>query len=164
MIVPFSNFDNFFQAASYLEPKDIGRLAQVCRQYNHWVNEPVIWNTMSEREGIPLVAGVGRDSISDFKILYPVTISGRKIGELFGAVVGKVPPITEYWFDKFAQNLPDPYETDKLFRDNFVVLVDPSFIERSVDKETPLEIDATGNHREVASDDPQFILNYVFAI
>ena len=147
-----TNFDNFAHVAKYLEAKDIGRLAQVCQQYNGWANEPAIWNTLSEQEGVPLVAGVGRDRMTDFRILYPVTISGRMIGELFGKVVGKVPPISEYWFNKIAQNLPDPYEIDKLFKDNFVVLVDPSFIERFVDQETPLEIDETGNLKEVPPD------------
>ncbi len=149
---PLTNFDNFAHVASYLKIKDIGNLSQVCQQYNAWANESAIWNNISEREGVPLVAGGSRDRIADFKILYPVTISGRIIGELFGKVVGKVPPISAYWFDKFAQNLPDPYEIDKLFRDNFVVLVDPSFIERFIDGKTPLDIDETGNLKEVAPD------------
>ncbi len=149
---PFQNFDIFANTARYLEPKEIGRLAQVCRQYYEWGNDSFIWIKVSEREGVPLVAGEERNRKADFGVLYPVTISARIIGELFGKVIGKVPSISEYWFDKFAQNLPDPYETNKSFRDNFVVLVDPSFIERAVDKETPLDIDEAGNLREVVPD------------
>ncbi len=97
--------------------------------------------------------GEKRNRRADFRILYPITISGRMIGELFGKVIGKVPPISEYCFDNFAQNIADPYETNKLFKDNFVVLVDPSLIERSVDKKTPLTIDEAGNLREVTPDE-----------
>lgn len=149
---PFTCFEIFDHIVSFLEPQDIGRLAQVCRGFNEWLDDSGIWNRASAREGIPVVEGKDRNRRKDFKILYPITISGRRIGELFGKVVGKVPPISKYWFDKFAENVMDPYEEGKQFRDNFVVLVDPSFIERYVDKETPLDIDETGYLREVAPD------------
>lgn len=149
---PFANYDIFQNTVRFLEPKDIGRLGIVCKQYDKWLNKASIWIQVSEKEGIPLVAGNERNRRNDFRILYPITISGRMIGELFGKVIGRVPPISEYWFDKFAKNMADPYETTKLFKDNFVVLVDPSLIERAVDKETPLDIDESGNLKEVAPD------------
>lgn len=150
---PLRSYNILQKTALYLEPKDIGRLGRVCKKYNAWLNKPDIWIQASEREGVPLVAGEKRNRRADFRILYPITISGRMIGELFGKVIGKVPPISEYCFDNFAQNMADPFETNKLFKDNFVVLVDPSLIERSVDKKTPLTIDKAGNLREATPDE-----------
>src|SRR5436309_1990636 len=92
---PFTCFEIFKYTAPHMEPKDIGRLAGVCRQYREWATAPAIWEQVSEREGVPLVAGEGRNRKNDFGILYPVTISGKMIGEVFGKVVGKVPPISE---------------------------------------------------------------------
>ena len=36
-----------------------------------------------------------RNRREDLKTLYPITISGRMIGEIFGEIVGPIPPIRE---------------------------------------------------------------------
>ena len=152
----FQGFDNFERIVSYLGPKDIFSVAQVNQECNIWSEVDCIWRKVSEREGIPLVAnlfGGPRTNLKeDYRILAPRTISSRIIGELLGKVVGSVPRISEYWFNKFAAALPNPYQQGKLFRDSFVVLVDPSFIERTVNRETPLDVDEAGNLVEVAAD------------
>src|SRR5690242_4244382 len=115
-IVSLQNSDTFAYVASYLELKDIFSLAKVCRRYNQWSRNCDLWKTLSEREGIPTVAnldGTPRVNLKqDFKVLYPITVSSRIIGQFLGKVVGSVPPIRQFWFDKLSQ--PDPYETTKL--------------------------------------------------
>ena len=87
--------------------------------------------------------GVPRNLREDFRILYPITLSARIIGQIFGKVIGSVPPIRQYWFDML--NKPDPYEPEKLFKDNYIVVVDPSCIERTVNNEAPFDVDMEGN-------------------
>jgi hypothetical protein len=153
---PFQDFDIYGPAVSDLDPKDISSVAQVNQEWNTWSRADYIWGKVSEREGIPLVANVfggPRTNLKeDCRILAPRTISSRIIGEFLGKVVGQVPRISEYWFNKFAAALPNPYQQGKLFRDSFVVLVDPSFIERTVNRKTPLAVDEVGNLVEVSPD------------
>jgi hypothetical protein len=148
---------------SYLSPKDIFSLAPVCKKYNDWSKIPEIWKNLSEREGIPLVVNLDgtprTNPKDDFRVLYPITISSKIIGQFFGKVVGSVPPISQYWFDLLNQ--PDPYEKEKLGQDNYVVVVEPSLIQRSVNEKTPFDIDESGNLTEVH---PQLVINQEFTI
>jgi hypothetical protein len=148
----FPNTDVFTYFVSFVGPKELCALEQVCREYNKWSKDG--WKMVSATEGIPQVAnldGTARASPKeDFKVLYPITLSGMMIGEVFGRVVGVVPALSQHWFDMISQ--ADPYEEKKKFEENFCVLVDPAFIERHVDQDTPLALDATGALVEVEKD------------
>jgi len=151
---PYQVDDIFQYGVQFVGLKDIFSLAKVCRQYNRWSNAAALWRQISEREGIPCVASLDGTPRAkpkeDFRVLYPLTISSRIIGQFYGKVVGSVPPISQFWFDKL--NKPDPYAPKELGRDNYVVVVNPSYIKRSVDQKTPLDLDNTGSLVEVAAD------------
>jgi hypothetical protein len=140
--------------------KNIFHLAQVCKTYNEWSKHSDIWITLSKREGIPLVKGYHenqkRNLKEDFRVLRLITISSKIISQFFGTVIGDVPPISQYWFDKLNQNDPFgsevSFEAQALYRKNYIFIVDPSYIERYVDKETPLDLDENGNLVEVNAD------------
>ncbi|HSW86822.1 MAG TPA: hypothetical protein VLG49_04910 [Rhabdochlamydiaceae bacterium] len=139
---PFSDVNTFLDGMQFLELADISRSSRVCKIWNKAIKgNQHFWIKLSEREGIPIVNGVGRDRKEDFKTLYQITaVSGRAISELFGKMVGKVPPINEALFNRL--NDPDPFEEGKLIKENYVFVVDPSFIER---KEATLNLDESGN-------------------
>jgi hypothetical protein len=103
-----------------------------------------LWKNLTVREGIPLVSGTKeRNYKKDLQVLYPITLSGKIISQYLGKVVEKIPPITEECFNELQQL--DPFEKDKLKAKNYVFIVDPSFVLRTVDQYTPLALDDAGN-------------------
>ncbi len=105
-------------------------------------DDPVYIEKCAEREGFSLVNGSGRKHCEDVKILYSMTISGRRIGRLYGNVVGKVPPISKECFDVLL--LDDPFGKGKI-KDNFAIVVVPSKLEIACGGETQLCLDEQKN-------------------
>lgn len=138
-MAPFGDKNISFHGAQYLGVQDIGRLAQVCRTYRDWALNlecTVVWRKASLHDKIPIVAGEGRNYREDLKVIRPLVSS---VHGLLGRVLGPVPPICEEVFRKFLSNDPDSYGQG-YFRDNFILLIEPSYIERHVGKETPLAL------------------------
>lgn len=148
---PFPSFDAFEYCLPLLRLQDICNLGIVCKKNNECFKIPRIWQKIAEYEGMPQVVnldGSPRESpMEDFKVLYPRTLSGREIGRFFGKVIGQVPPVSQYWFDKIDK--PDPFEKEKKFGDNFRFIVKPSYIERTSTKEAPLDLDENNNLIEI---------------
>jgi hypothetical protein len=146
---PFPDSSIFQESMQFLEEvADIGRAATVCTSWNTLIQSlpQSIWKNLFEREGIPLVMGLKgqtRNYREDLKVLYPITISGRVISQLFGKVIGQVPPISEKWFNKLQEK--DPFERKKSIGETFVFVVLPSLITRTADPETPLVPDGSGD-------------------
>ena len=143
---PFTSHDLFqYACVQYLELSDIAHASQVCKSWKQLVSNQNLWKALSEREGIPLVGSTKeeRNYKKELEILYPITLSGKIISQYFGKVVEKVPPISEEEFNKLQQ--PDPFEEGKLKLETFIVVVDPSFVMRTVDQETPLALDYLEN-------------------
>jgi hypothetical protein len=143
---PFPNSCAFQEGMKFLDVNDIGCAARVCRSWNKLIQSPSIWENLFEKEGIPRVVSLNderRDYREDFKTLYPITISGRVISQLFGEIVGQIPPISEKWFNKLHEK--DPFSKTKLIGETFFFIVVPSLITRTVDQETPLILDDSGN-------------------
>jgi hypothetical protein len=142
---------NTFQYCSvrYLELPDIAQATRVCKCWNQLFSDQDLWKALFEKEGIPLVIsanGTARNYKQDFKTLYPITISGKTISRFLGKVTEKIPPITEKRFNELQE--PDPFELGKIKRETFMFIVDPSFIMRTIDNETPLTLDDQGNLME----------------
>ena len=55
-------------------------------------------------------------------------------------MVGSAPPTNQEMFERFTSAALDPSRNGS-FRDNFVLFIDPSYIERRVDKDTPLALE-----------------------
>lgn len=144
---PFSDINTFQYGFGFMELADLGCAARVCKFWNSLIQSSFIWKNLFKREGIPLVVSLNggpRNYKEDFKVLYPITaVSGSTIGQLFGKIVGLIPPISEKWFNKLQEE--DPFEKGKSIKENYVVVVDPSLIKRTVDDNTPLSLDESGN-------------------
>lgn len=144
---PFPNRDTFlYYSAKYLELPDIAIAARVCKHWNQLFSDQNLWKALFKKEGIPLVIssnGAERNCKEDFKTLYPITISGKIISQYIGKVVEKIPPISEKQFNELKE--PDPYETGTLKGETFLFIVDPSFVMRTIDQETPLALDDLEN-------------------
>jgi hypothetical protein len=154
---PFPNPDIFqYCSVKYLEPSDIAHAARVCKAWNQFqFSDQNLWKLLFEREGIPLVSsrnGGERNYRNDFKVLYPITISGKIISQFFGKVIEEVPPISEECFNELKQ--PDPFEKSKLKVENYVLIVMPTKIARTIDEETPLILDDLGNLIESPDQNP----------
>jgi hypothetical protein len=134
----FPDSPSFANAMEFLEVADICRATIACKRWSQLGQSEVIWRNAFEKEGIPVVDGKKRDYKKDLKILYPITISGRRISRVFGEMLGRVPPISEKWFNKLQEE--DPFEKGQFIRENYVFVVLPSLITRTVDQETPLAL------------------------
>ena len=59
--------DTFERILSFLDLTDIPQAALVCKHWNNFIKDnALIWRTISEKEGIPLVDGRGRNRREDF--------------------------------------------------------------------------------------------------
>lgn len=134
---PFGDLDISINGSEYLGVQDIVRMMRVCGGWRDWASENlVVWKNASQHDKIPIVDGKDRNYRDDLKQIRPLVSS---IHGLFGRVLGPVPPISEETFRKFTTNDPDPFGEGN-FRDNFMLFIDPSYIERQVDKDTPLAL------------------------
>lgn len=143
----FQNTDLFQGIILLLDLADVGRASQVCRSWKSVIEKSAkIWKSLFAKEGIPLVIslnGKPRDYKQDFQILYPITLSGKKISRFIGKMVGEVPSISEKWLLKLSEE--DAFEKDKSLGENYVFVVTPPFLTRTVDQDTPLALDKSGN-------------------
>lgn len=118
-------------SSSALGVEHVCALAQVCKAYDELSNDPEIWMALSEIEGVPLVEQT-LDCMPnlkrDFLTLYRITISRKIVAEIYGKVTGKMPMMRRDWFEQLFK--PDPFDPKKLCKDNYVIVVDPVFIER----------------------------------
>jgi len=134
---PFGFRDLSIQGSQYLGVQDIGRMMRVCKGWRDWASkELVVWKNASQHDKIPLVDGKGRNYREDLKQIRPLVSS---IHGLMGRVLGPVPPISQETFRKFTSNDLDRFGGGN-FRENFVLLIDPSSIERRVGNDTPLAL------------------------
>jgi hypothetical protein len=139
--------------AEFLEPRDIGRCEAVCKLWTESFENQETWIRLSVREGIPFVEGQDRDRRADFKILYPMTISRKKISRFLGELVGEIPLISAVVFG--VLNTPDPFEEGKSFKDTWVFVVDFPLIKRTAGEGTPLDLDKQENLIELPADKVQ---------
>lgn len=133
----------FFHCAGYLQVPDIGRSTQVSTRWKGLLEDRLFWIFLSKREGIPLVEGEGRNLKHDFSILYPMTISKKLIRQYFGEPMGEIPRIRLSVFNKLQDS--DPFQLHAKIRENYVFVVIPSHIARTVDENTPLELNESGH-------------------
>jgi len=160
LVAPYEAVNIFQYGVQFFDSvKDVARLTSTCRQYRIWSKTiPNFWQNIAAYCGIPTVAnfdGTARlNTKYDLFVLSRFMISTKVIERLFGTVVGKLGPISDYWFDKFDKPTPDPYEEGSLFADNYKLMADPAYIRRRVDRETPLDMDDKGNLEEV---DPEAV-------
>jgi hypothetical protein len=130
----------------YLEIPDIAHASQVCKQWKLAFSYPGLWKALSKKEGIPFVREANGEVLNyqkTFQVLYPITLSGRKISQYIGRVEEEIPDISEECFNKL--NELDPYEEGKLKRETWVVVVVPSYVLRTPSQDTPLALDTAGN-------------------
>ena len=132
--------------AKYLEPSDIAHASQVCKQWKLVFSDQNLWKALSKKEGIPLVKRANGEVLNckeTFQVLYPITLSGRKISQYIGTVYEEIPYISEERFNEL--NEPDSYETGKLKKETWVFVVVPSYVLRTASQDTPLALDEEGN-------------------
>lgn len=133
-------------SAKYLEPSDIAHASQVCKQWKHVFSDQNLWKAISKEEGIPLVRSANGEVFNcqkTFQVLYPITLSGRKISQFIGMVDEEIPPISEKQFNEL--NELDPYEKGKLKKETWVVVIVPSHVLRSASQDVPFALDEAGN-------------------
>src|SRR5271155_2879953 len=122
--------------ADHLEPRAIGRCESVCKGWNESCKSQEIWLRLSVRERIPFVEGKDRDRRADFQVLYPITISGKRISRFLGELVGEIPLISAVVFS--VLNAPDPFEDGKLMKDTWEFVVVYPLVKRIAGEGTPL--------------------------
>jgi hypothetical protein len=116
----------------FVEFADICRSSEVCKLWNQALESNCIWIHQYEKNGIPRVAGQNRNLKNDFKILYPITLSGKTIQKYFGKIDGKLPHIDPKKFDALV-NQDDPWESGTKMHETFQVVVSPAYIIRPFD-------------------------------
>jgi len=146
---PFGIRDLSAHGSAYLGVQEIGRMMRVCKDWRDWANkELVVWKNASHHDKIPIVDGKGRNYRDDLQRIKPLVSS---VHGLLGRVLGSVPTISQETFRKFTSDAPDRFGAG-LFRANFVLLIDPAYIERRVGKDAPLALE--GNSLiEVSADE-----------
>lgn len=142
---PFQVYDTFLYIHRFLPSTDIVRNASVCKVWNEFVGVPNTWKMITQAEKIPLVKskdGKERDYKSDFKILYPRTISWRMIDKYFGTCIGEMPFMSEDFFNKLSQQ--DPFDKEKKRDETFEYVVIPEFIKRKFGPNLAATVDENG--------------------
>lgn len=140
---PFLDPNVFIYAMiNVFETRDVFSLATTCRQNNEWSKDAKIWEKRISDEGIPQVVKVDGSLYEDqkqaFRILCPITLSARKIGEVFGEVTEKVPQMKDDLFEKIAERSQD-----------YQLVVKPSYLQRTNTKEVSFSIDSKNRIVEV---------------
>jgi len=148
---PFKSADIFRHTAQFLEYGDIFLCAQVCKAWNG-LSKRLNWQQFFKNEGIPLVEeekGKESNYKGEFRILYPMTISGRMSEKLFGNFHEEIPCISRAIFNKCYR--PDPFELGKLMMHTFKIVVIPAFFERTSSAEFPFILDSKGDLQPVGT-------------
>lgn len=128
---PFFSKDVYRVAMHFFDVKSIVNLSRTSKWNMECSEAGLIWQELSRREGIPEVANEDgtprKNPKKDFKVLYPITLSGRKTEQLFDVkIVGQTPKIRQKWFDRLFTE--DPFEPEKSIRQNYEVIVVPSCV------------------------------------
>lgn len=134
--LPFGLLDATIHNSQYLGVQDVVCMSRVCKLWHASASKDVVWKNASQHDKIPVIDGQDRNYREDLKKIRPLVSS---IHGLLGRVLGRVPPISQETFRKFTTDHADPFGGG-LFRDNFVLLINPCYIERRVDKDTPLAL------------------------
>ena len=141
-IFSMGNCELFIQCAESLGAADFSRGARVCKLWHELFQDQGIWKSLSQREGIPLVEGNDRNYKEDFKILYPITLSGKTISQFFGESLGEIPRIRLEVFNRLQQR--DPFDPQRSMQENYVFVVVPSKVARPLDQNTPPPLSEAG--------------------
>ena len=111
------------------------------RRSPHFTGKPDLnadWQNLSIEKGIPLVDGQRVSRQADFELLSKLTaVSKLTIGRFLGEMIEEVPLIKKECFDLLSQS--DPFEPGKCFKDTFEILVIPSWIRRTKEKQWTLD-------------------------
>lgn len=92
---PFLDYDSMHGVMAFLDLADLGRCSQVSKSWNKFSADPFLWKPMFTKEMIPLVEGEDRrDYMADFKVMFPITLSGKKLRCSLESSSGKCLPST----------------------------------------------------------------------
>ncbi|MBA2367461.1 MAG: hypothetical protein H0V82_00370 [Candidatus Protochlamydia sp.] len=124
-----ATYDFFTQIGFNLGIKEIVNCSKVCNLWNESISKNnILWEKISLDQGIFLVEGQTRNRKKDFTTLYPITISGSRIGKALGIVTEKIPLLNK----KFIEILNDPdfEEPEKSIRETYEFVLFPSRLGR----------------------------------
>lgn len=119
------NFPNELIAhcTHFLKISDVAHMELVCTAWKRAIEEnDGIWVHMFQNEKIPLVYGK-RNYKQDFRILYPMCVSGRTIERCYGRMLGQLPFISPRCFNKVFEQ--DEFEPEKTKAQTYVFVVVP---------------------------------------
>lgn len=125
----------------------IFKFSRTCTQVNEISNDHSdLWLKRFAEEKIPLVESLPdqkRNYKADFKALYPITLSGKRIEQYFGVEVrGPLPRISAACFDKLS--LPDPFDWNpkpETMGQTFMFIVVPHLMTRTSGVDFPFALD-----------------------
>ncbi|MES2199465.1 MAG: hypothetical protein V4489_04790 [Chlamydiota bacterium] len=143
-----------------ITPSDLNNFLLVNKVWKRVIDSPegqVLWKEASIKEGVPIVQGKNRNHKNDLKILRPITISSKVIGEYLGDVVGDVPLMREDLFTRL-KHAQDDFEPEKFQKDTHVVIIDPSKLKITVSPNRPLKLSTTGTLVEVPLEEQENIV------
>ncbi len=141
-VILFQTQDAFESTTCVLSSTDVCNLGQVCKSWAEAADQPGIWRQHFLKEKIPFVEGSDRNYKGDFKILFPITLRGKKIEKFLGEFIGEIPKISLEWFNKLSE--PDPFEPGKTMAESFVIVVEPQAIKRTFSKDVSATLDEQG--------------------
>jgi hypothetical protein len=121
-------------------------VATVCKLWNTFSKNPVIWQRLFIEEGIPFVQGPDGKllySEREFKMLYGVTFGLKMSERFFGKVDRKeMPTIHWTWFEECFKK--DSFGSGEV-RNNYKFVVVPAIFERVAGDEFPYVLDENEN-------------------
>jgi hypothetical protein len=143
MTTSFSNKDVFSTIASNLTSADVCHWGLACKSLAEAADQPVIWWQHFVKEKIPFVDRKDSDYKKEFKILQPITLSGRIIEQFFGEIVGEIPKISLEWFNSLSR--PESYDKKEIMAKSWALILEPPAIKRKFAKHLSATLDANGN-------------------
>jgi hypothetical protein len=125
----------------FLQAPDLLQCAPVCKLWNYFFSQPLLWKEFCEGTGLPLAEAQGYDYKKHFRILYPMTLNGNMICQVLGEMVGKVPTVNSLFLEKLEKE--DPFAPGIKIRNNYQLVILPSRIKRISGRD--LALDQSGN-------------------
>jgi hypothetical protein len=132
-VLPFAH-TVFQMVAGFLEIADMVACEKTCRgwyTFSKMADLNTCWENLSIRAGIPLIDGQNRNRRTDLQALYPITLSGKSISCL-GDIVEKTPCVSAKILTLLGR--PDPFEMTKTMRENYLLVVVVSKVQRTAYK------------------------------
>jgi hypothetical protein len=136
------NEDVFKTALTYLTLKELALVSRVCIEWNRICDDSTIWGEYCKINHFPVVVNRfdgARTTRNDLKILYPMTVCGRKIAQIFGRPIDvRVTPqgvqfsyaragsISEFVFNQLFGR--DPFDSTKRMKESFRFVCDFRYI------------------------------------